>query len=185
MHGKCGGAKGEIPGWEEGESVVQIVEGQMICKLQREIVELKQQVWEKDILLESIAQDSPCQIQEIEDLKQQLREKDSQIEEIAYKKSQNTQQLQTELEELKQKLYDSDRVLERAVKRSNAEIAISKASRDRDVKELETQVEELQQELWEENRLVQAAQLELSDKEVSDLLLEILSLLCLFQNSFH
>lgn len=44
MHGKCGGTKGEIPGWEEGESVVQIVEGQMICKLQREIVELKQQV---------------------------------------------------------------------------------------------------------------------------------------------
>jgi ribosomal protein L29 len=141
------------------------VDAQTVSQFQSEIQELKQQLWEKDILLESIAQDSPCQIQEIEDLKQQLREKDSQIEEIAYKKSQNTQQLQTELEELKQKLYDSDRVLEQAVKRSNAEIAISKASRDRDVKELEAQVEELQQELWEENRLVQAAQLELTDKE--------------------
>jgi DNA repair exonuclease SbcCD ATPase subunit len=182
---KWGGARGEIPGREEGENIPQKVEAQTVSQFQSEIQELKQQLWEKDILLESIAQDSPSQIQEIEDLKQQLREKDSQIEEIAYKKSQNTQQLQTELEELKQKLYDSDRVLEQAVKRSNAEIAISKASRDRDVKQLETQVEELQQELWEENRLVQAAQLELSDKEVSDLSLEILSLLCLFQNSLH
>jgi chromosome segregation ATPase len=162
---KWGGARGEIPGREEGENIPQKVDAQTVSQFQSEIQELKQQLWEKDILLESIAQDSPCQIQEIEDLKQQLREKDSQIEEIAYKKSQNTQQLQTELEELKQKLYDSDRVLEQAVKRSNAEIAISKASRDRDVKELEAQVEELQQELWEENRLVQAAQLELTDKE--------------------
>jgi hypothetical protein len=73
VHGKCGGAKGEIPGWEEGESVVQIVEGQMICKLQREIVELKQQVWEKDILLESIAQASLASFRKLRTSSSSLR----------------------------------------------------------------------------------------------------------------
>jgi hypothetical protein len=147
VHGKCGGTKGEIPGWEEGESVVRIVEGQMICELQREIVELKQQVWEKDILLESIAQAFHRQLQETEDLRQQLKEKDSLIEKLVYQNSHHTLQLQTELEDVRQKLYNNDSILEQTVRQSKAEIAAIKAARDRDVMQLETQVEELQQEL--------------------------------------
>ncbi len=112
-------------------------------------------------------------LQETEDLRQQLKEKDSLIEKLVYQNSHHTFQLQTELEDVRQKLYNNDSILVQTVRQSKAEIAAIKAARDRDVMQLETQVEELQQELWEKSRLFQTAELELSDKEVNYLLLEI------------
>ncbi len=87
--------------------------------------------------MESIAQASHCQLQEIEDLKQQLKEKDSLIEKLVYQNSHHTLQLQTELEDVRQKLYNNDSILEQTVRQSKAEIAAIKA-RDRDVMQLET-----------------------------------------------
>lgn len=163
------------PVWEEGHNILRRVEETEPSPyhLRREIEELKQQLCEKDTLLQSYGQQQHLlprdtttgKLQEIEELKQKLKERDSFLETLVTKNSKESCQLQSELEELKQKVWEKEQALENTVKHTSAEIAASRVARDRDVLRLQTQVGELQQELWEKKRIAQSAQIQLSEKQ--------------------
>jgi hypothetical protein len=164
------------PVWEEGHNILRRVEETEPSPyhLRREIEELKQQLCEKDTLLQSYGQQQHLlprdtttgKLQEIEELKQKLKERDSFLETLVTKNSKESCQLQSELEELKQKVWEKEQVLENTVKHTSAEIAASRVARDRDVLRLQTQVGELQQEVWEKKQSAQSVQIQLSEKQL-------------------
>ncbi len=167
----------DLPVWEEGDNILRRVEEtessspyHHLCK---EIEELKQQLCEKDSLLQSYGQhpppsslDTTRKLQEIQELKQKLKERDSFLETIVNQNSKELRQLQSELEELKQKLWEKELALENTVKHTSAEIAANRVARDRDVLRLQTQVGELQQEVWEKKQSAQSVQIQLSEKQL-------------------
>jgi hypothetical protein len=158
-------------------------------QLQMEIEELKQKLWEKDYLLQTMGQPPPephlninhLQSQ-IEDLKQKLWEKDALLETMANHPFQSTRQLMTEIEELTKQLAEKDDQLEKKqlsqkayrVEETSATESLAPAdtvnsmwpTSDKDTSELQIQVEKLQRELWEKDQYVQSAQMQLCEQQV-------------------
>ncbi|KAH8954220.1 hypothetical protein BDL97_08G068300 [Sphagnum fallax] len=157
-------------------------------QLQMEVEELKQKLWEKDYLLQTMGQTPPephlninhLQSQ-IEDLKQNLWEKNSLLETMANHPFQSKRQLMTEIEELTKQLAEKDDQLEKTqlsqkayrVEETSATESLAPAdtvnsmwpTSDKDTSELQIQVEKLQRELWEKDQYVQSAQMQLCEQQ--------------------
>lgn len=156
--------------WEESENILRRIEGDTapedVSKDTRhllvEIEELKQKLWEKDCLLETLSQRS----------NQPLESHGSQTDDSQKPTEKETtdttswQSKGTEGNDPQGGSFEFDRQLGNNASHGNGINVVKEKSAD--MKLLQAQIDELRQELAEKDRYVQSAQLELREQQVHD-----------------
>jgi len=152
--------------WEESENILRRIEGDTAQEdsskdtrhLLVEIEELKQKLWEKDCLLETIGQRSNHILEshgsQTDDVSQKIWEKDALLDRTPSWKSKGTEGNDSQ-----------GGAFELDCQPGNTE---DKNDKSEDMKLLQAQIDKLRQELAEKDRFVQSAQVELREQQVLD-----------------
>lgn len=160
--------------WEESENILRRIEGDSAqedstgchsfckdtCHLQLEIEELKQKLWEKDCLLQTMGQPSnqALEVHTSQVLEEKPWEKDSVHQRNGNWHYTSSQQMNLERNDSQYDALEND-----------SPAGLKNGSKDLKVEDmvlLKSQVEKLRQELCEKDRYIQSAQLELHEQQV-------------------
>jgi hypothetical protein len=158
--------------WEESENILRRIEGDTaqedssknIRHLLVEIEELKQKLWEKDCLLETIGQRSNQILEshssQTDDMSQKLWERDAVLD-----RTPSWQFKGTDGNDGQRGAFEFDSQPGNNATHGNG-VTEDKVEKSRETKLLKTEVDMLRQELAEKDCYVQSAQLELCEQQV-------------------